>query len=434
MGSKGRMQPPHLRRPPLGTGIVHPDAFGPGVHPPPGPFPPFEMLSHPEVMEQKLAAQHVEMQRIATENQRLAVTHGTLRQELAAAKHELQILHAHIGLIKSEREQQMRGLMDKIAKMEAELKDAEPVKLELQQARTDADNLVAARQELMTKMHQLTQDLHRAHADVQQIPALMSELDGLRQEYQQCRISYDYEKKLFNDHLEQLQAMEKNYMTMAREVEKLRSELTNTPNVDIRTGGPYGTASGNNENEVTGRPVGQNLYEDSYGTSQSQVHATIPANPAAASRNVTAATSVSAVNSTSAYVGAQSSTAPTKGPVYDAPKGSGYNAPRGLSQDAQRGPSYGGPVYDVQRMPGYDPQRMHGYDIHRGQNYLAQRGPGYELQRAPSHDAMSRGATGSHGQVAPANSVPYGSATPPTRAGAGSGYEIPTRSGNPGRR
>ncbi|KAG4127445.1 hypothetical protein ERO13_D10G215733v2 [Gossypium hirsutum] len=84
-------------------------------------------------MEQKLATQHVEMQRLGTENQRTAATNGTLRQELAAAQHELQILHAQIGAVTSEREQQMTSLTDKIAKMEAELQAAEPVKVELQQ-------------------------------------------------------------------------------------------------------------------------------------------------------------------------------------------------------------------------------------------------------------------------------------------------------------
>lgn len=188
MSSKGRMPPPHLRRPVPGpSGMVHPEPLGPGLRPPPGSFSPFDMLPPPQVMEQKLAAQHVEMQRLATENQRLAATHGTLRQELAAAQHELQILHSQVGAVKAEREQQMRSLVDKIAKMEAELQSAEPLKVELQKARLEAQNLVVSRQELMSKAQQLTQDLQRAHVDVQQIPALMSELESLRQEYHHCR-------------------------------------------------------------------------------------------------------------------------------------------------------------------------------------------------------------------------------------------------------
>ncbi|MFQ6629818.1 hypothetical protein Gotur_007939 [Gossypium turneri] len=80
--------------------------------------------------------------RLGVENQRTAAAHGTLRQELAVTQHELQILHAQIGAITSEREQKKRSLTDKIAKMEAELQAAEPVKVELQQAHSDAQNLV----------------------------------------------------------------------------------------------------------------------------------------------------------------------------------------------------------------------------------------------------------------------------------------------------
>lgn len=433
MASKGRIPPPHLRRPLPGSGMVHPDSFGPGLHLPQGPFPPFEMLPPPEVMEQKIAAQHGEMQRLATENQRLAATHGSLRQELASAQHELQILHAHIGAVKAEREQQIRGLIDNIAKMETELKGAEPVRLELQQARAEAENLLVTRQELMSKIHQLSQDLHKVQTDVQQIPALMSELEGLRQEYQRCRVSYDYEKKLFHDHLEQLQTMEKNYITMSRELEKLRSELTKTANVDIRnvSGGSYGGPTGNNESESSGHPAGQNICEDGYGIPQGQGH---PALHNSGAANMGAVGNAGAGTGTP-YSGAQPGAVPSKpgyeaprGPAYEPPKLPGYEASRMPGYDMQRGHGYDaqrGPGYDAQRGPGYDPQRLGVYDIQRGHAYDAQRGQGYDAQRLPNYHA-SRGAAGPQGHVAPpGNNMPYGSATPPTHSG--SGYEAPAR-------
>ncbi|KAJ9147417.1 hypothetical protein P3X46_029582 [Hevea brasiliensis] len=452
MGSKGRIPPSHLRRPHPGSGIVHPDAFVSGVRPPLGPYPPFDMLPPPEVMEQKLAAQHVEMQRLATENQRLAATHSNLRQELAAAQHELQILHAHIGAIKSERELHMRSLVDKISKIETELKAAEPVRSELHQARTEAENLVVARQELVSKVRHLTQDLHRAHADVLQIPVLMSELESLRQEYQRCRVSYDYEKKLFSDHLESLQAMEKNYVTMSREVEKLRLELTNTANADMKTvaGGPYGGATGNNENEASGRPVGQNIYEDSYGVPHGQGHSAVPGNSGAGAGAANANMVANSGTGTPTYAGApSSSTAPksaydasrvpgydsSRGPGYDVLRGAGYDAQRGHNYDVQRGPGYDisrGPSYDAQRLPAYDAQRLPGYDIHRGPAYDVQRGPHYDASRGAGYDAASRAAsratTGLQGQMVAANNMHYGSTTPPARAG--NGYEAPARGGN----
>lgn len=237
MGSKGRLPPPHhLRRPLPGPGIGHHDSIPPEIHPQHGRFPPYDMLPHPEIMEQKLAAQHMEMQKLATENQRLAATHGTLRHDVAAIQHELQMLHNHIGGVKSEREHQIMGILDKIGKMEADLQGAEPLKLELHQARTEAQSLVSAREELVTRVQKLTEDHQRVHMDLQQVPALMSELDMLRQEYQHCRATYEYEKKVYNDHLESLQVMEKNYMTMASEVEKLRAELKKHAENDRRAG------------------------------------------------------------------------------------------------------------------------------------------------------------------------------------------------------
>lgn len=49
-----------------------------------------------------------------------------------------------------------------------------------------------------------------------------------------CRAAIDYEKKGNIELMEQRQAMEKNLVSMAREVEKLRAELSNT---DVR---PWG--------------------------------------------------------------------------------------------------------------------------------------------------------------------------------------------------
>ncbi|XP_038996367.1 protein FLX-like 2 isoform X2 [Hibiscus syriacus] len=413
MGSKGQIPPPHMRHPLPGPGMVHSDPFGLGIPPRPVPFPHFDMLPPPEIMEQKLAAQHVEMQKLGTENQRIAATHGTLRQELAAAQHELQILHAQIGAVTSEREQQMKSLTDKIAKMEAELKAAEPVKTELQQAHSEAQNLVLAREELLSKVHQLNQEVQRAHVDVQQIPALMAELESLRQEYLHCRATFDYEKKLYNDHLESLQVMEKNYMTMTREVEKLRAELTNASNVEKRIAnavGQYGSAAGNNENDAYGHPVGQNAYEDGYGIDQR--HGSLP--PAAMGANVGASY---------VYAGSQSGSGP-------APTRPGYEMSRGRANDFSRTTDYESqrvPVYDVQKGPGYDGQRAHVYDQQKEAGYDTQRSSVNDPSSGATYDAAARSFAVPRGQGAPQNNGPYGSATPPGRAGNAYG-------GNPARR
>ncbi|KAM2936554.1 hypothetical protein COP2_034138 [Malus domestica] len=43
MGSKGRIPPSHMRRP-----LHGPNPFGPGIRPPHGAYPPFDMLPPPQ--------------------------------------------------------------------------------------------------------------------------------------------------------------------------------------------------------------------------------------------------------------------------------------------------------------------------------------------------------------------------------------------------
>lgn len=140
-------------------------------------------------MEQKLAAQRKEMQRLATVNHRFALTETSLRQELAAARQELERLHIHFGAITFERlrEQQLKTILEKITKMEADLKDSEHVKGELQHASAEAQSLVVERQKLVSRIEPLSQEFQKSHGDLQQISVMKSELDTLRQDYQHWR-------------------------------------------------------------------------------------------------------------------------------------------------------------------------------------------------------------------------------------------------------
>ncbi|RYR60311.1 hypothetical protein Ahy_A04g017390 isoform C [Arachis hypogaea] len=322
MGSKGRMPPPpHMRRQlPPGHGLLHPEQVPPVMHPHPGPFSPFDMLPPPQVMEQKFATQHVEMQRLATENQRLAATHGTLRQELAAAQHELQMLHLQIGTVKAEREQQIRGMLEKIGKMEAELQTAEPIKHELQQARAEAQSLVVSREELIGASK-----------------------------------------------------------------------------------GPRGCAA-------------DSCLDHRAGASQTRISALQGRGPIPGAGGAVAAAAAATAGAQQGPVSA--------GAVYDASRGGpGYN-------------TSSGPTYDPQRLTGYDAFRGTTYDSKRGQvfdpqrtGYDPQRALAYDPSRTAGYDAQSRGVAGPHGHAPAANNMPYGSATPPTRGGAG--YEAQPRGVNP---
>ncbi|KAJ7295547.1 hypothetical protein O6H91_Y181300 [Diphasiastrum complanatum] len=256
MAGRGRINPSLGLRGPPGPGMLRPGLVGhqPG-------FVPTQVL-----IEHKLNSQHAEIQRLAAENQRLAATHVALRQELALAQQEVQRLQQALGGIQADKDARIRGLLDTQSKMEADLQGLETLKAELHQARSDATKLNALRQDFSGQIQGLTQDLQRARADVQQIPSLRIENENLRQELQRARTAFDYEKKAIGEQLEQRQAMEKNLVSMAREVEKLRAELTNAEKrarLGANTGGGYSSA------EVGLSSLSK--YGDSYGGFSQQV-------------------------------------------------------------------------------------------------------------------------------------------------------------------
>ncbi|PIA37035.1 hypothetical protein AQUCO_03100054v1 [Aquilegia coerulea] len=244
-----------------------------------GPFPGLgsgathrllEPLPPPELMENKIAAQVAEIERLTRENQRLATTHVTLRQDLVATQKELQRLEAHIGSIQTESDIQIRLLLDKIKKIEVDIRAAESMKKEVQQAHKEAQSLITTRQELGSEIKQATQDLQKAHAEVEQLPELHAELNKLRQEYHRLRASFEYEKGLNLEKVEQLHTMEKNLIAMAREVEKLCAELFDA---EKRAHAPYlhDTAYVKPESSYPPPIQGGGTYMNGYGMTQSHM-------------------------------------------------------------------------------------------------------------------------------------------------------------------
>ncbi|KAF8400449.1 hypothetical protein HHK36_013747 [Tetracentron sinense] len=244
-----------------------------------GPFPglgsaaghrPLEQLPTRVLLENKMAVQATEIERLATENQRLASAHVALRRELLVAQQERQRLQAHIGSIQTESDIQIRVLLEKITKMDASIQAGMSAKKDLQQAHIEAQSLVTARQELTTQIQQTTQELQKAHSEVKKLPEMHVELDSLRQEHQRLRAAFEYEKGLNIEQVEQMQAMEKNLIAMAREVEKLRAEVLNAEKRS-HAPNPYGGTYGNPDPSYPPAVQGSGIYIDGYGRPQVQM-------------------------------------------------------------------------------------------------------------------------------------------------------------------
>ncbi|TYH79446.1 hypothetical protein ES332_D03G064800v1 [Gossypium tomentosum] len=203
---------------------------------PPLPQPP----PHPALLEEELEMQHAEIRKLLTDNHRLVEDRMAIQQELGAAKEEIHRLNLVIGEIRAEQELHSRGLIEKGLKLEADLRATEPLKKEAMQLRSEVQKLNNVNQDLTGQVQTLKKDITRLQADNQQIPILRAEVDGLHQELMRARTAIDYEKKANIELMEQRQAMEKNMVSMAREVEKLRAELSSVDARPWAAGGPYG--------------------------------------------------------------------------------------------------------------------------------------------------------------------------------------------------
>ncbi|KAL8209038.1 hypothetical protein R6Q57_008450 [Mikania cordata] len=222
-----------------GMPLVHEPPFGRNLGPMPHPTLLEEMKEaefarshrplppHPAIIEKRLSVQHQDIQGLLVDNQRLAATHVALKQELEAAQQELQQTDHFARNFLVEKDMQMRELYEKSAKMEHDIHGVEGMQTELMKLHADVKELTVTRQKLTAQVQAMSQDFARANTDLQQLPALKSEIGGLRQELQQAGAAIEHEKKGHAENYEHGQVMEKNLLSMARELEKLRAEMAN---------------------------------------------------------------------------------------------------------------------------------------------------------------------------------------------------------------
>ncbi|KAF8407817.1 hypothetical protein HHK36_006953 [Tetracentron sinense] len=221
---------------------------------------PVPLPHHSAALEEELDIQHEEIQRILSENRHLADDHLILQRELAATKEEIHRLNQIIPNLRADREAQTRMLIERGLKLEAEVRATEPLKAEVLQLRAESQKLNALRQDLSAQVQGLTQDLTRVQADNQQLIAMKADIDGLHQGLVRTRTAFEYEKKANTEQAEQKQAMEKNLISMAREVENLRAgQLSSEKRGRGLGGGGYGMLKGSPELGYSG-----GAFDDGY--------------------------------------------------------------------------------------------------------------------------------------------------------------------------
>lgn len=151
---------------------------------------PRQLPPHPAMIEERLVAQHDDIQALLIDNQRFAATHVALKQELEVTQHELQRADKYAQTVHAEKGLQMRELYEKSVKMENELHAVNAMKAELMQVHMDIKELTASRQDLTSQIQMMTQDLGRITSDLQQVPAVKAETEGLRHELERVRYGF----------------------------------------------------------------------------------------------------------------------------------------------------------------------------------------------------------------------------------------------------
>ncbi|CAN8288018.1 unnamed protein product [Cochlearia groenlandica] len=231
-----------------GRSRIHRDSYHDRrVYSPEGPFlraPPMIQPPPPQSLLEDLQIQDAEIRRLLNDNHRLAEDRGILERELGSAKEELRRMNLLVSDLRGEQDLQLREFSEKRHKLETEIRAMESYKKEAVQLRGEAQKLSEVKRELSGDVQILRKDLVKLQSDNKQIPSLRAEVKDLQKELMHARGAIDYEKKEKFELMEQRQTMEKNMVSMAREVEKLRAELAT---VDSRPWG-FGASYGNGMN------------------------------------------------------------------------------------------------------------------------------------------------------------------------------------------
>lgn len=227
---------------------------------------------HPAALEEELELQHREIQRILADNRHVVDENVMLERELVDAKDEILKLNQVLPKLRADGDARARELIERGLKLEADLRATEPLRAEVMQLRGDAQQLNSLRRDLTAQIQGLTEDITRLRKENEQVTSMRAEVDKMHKELMEVRRALDYEKKANEEQFEQKQSMEKNLVSMAHEIEKLRSEQLRGEQLNVDRmahglgGQDYGLYSLSSDLRYPGSSYTSNGYGGAWGT------------------------------------------------------------------------------------------------------------------------------------------------------------------------
>ncbi|KAK7276050.1 hypothetical protein RIF29_17181 [Crotalaria pallida] len=178
-------------------------------------------------LEERIHSHNREIQSLLVDNQRLAATHVSLKQDLALTQQDLRRLSAAAADVKADRDAEVRGIYEKSLKMDAEVRAIDAMSSELDQVRADVRELGQQRKELEMQLESIEDEIAKVRGEAQAVPAIKADIEAMRHENQRGRNAIELEKRMHASNLEHRRVMDNNMIIMTHEVEKLRFELAN---------------------------------------------------------------------------------------------------------------------------------------------------------------------------------------------------------------
>ncbi|KAJ0230217.1 Protein FLC EXPRESSOR [Hirschfeldia incana] len=181
--------------------------------------------SRSSLLEEKIATQHREIQSILTDNQKLALAHLGVKDQLNLAKRELARLLEAAAAVKSDSEAKVREVYQNSLRMEAEARVVNGIGAELDQVRSDVQRLAEDREKLTAELAMLNAEIAKAKPNSDRAVEVREEIESLREEVSKGRAALDLEKKTRASNLHHERGMEKTIDHLNREIVKLEEEL-----------------------------------------------------------------------------------------------------------------------------------------------------------------------------------------------------------------
>ncbi|KAI5321634.1 hypothetical protein L3X38_030705 [Prunus dulcis] len=185
------------------------------------------VLTNTTALEDRIGLQHREIQALLVDNQRLAATHVALKQDLAAAQHDLRRLSVVAGQAKAERDAEVREVYDRSLKLDAEVRTIDSMGAELARTRADIQELGSVRKELVAELQSIEVEVAKTRSESKRVVDIKADIETFQQEIKKGRVAIENETKTRAKNLEHRRGMEKTMAALAHEIEKLHGELAN---------------------------------------------------------------------------------------------------------------------------------------------------------------------------------------------------------------